>query len=149
MSDILMTATPANYEPTTPAHPTLFLTTPEFLNHESLVKQHDTVLWQAFNTHGKYAKIVHHADYFCLAVNDQKEYLASAFIIEVGQKWLIEYVMTNPTEQNKGAGSAVMNEIMTQARQNNIQWVILNCDPVKESGKLPTFYEKFGFKTAM
>lgn len=124
---------------------TQFLSTKDFYQQEDLVQSHDQVLWQAFHTHGKYQQLVRHADWFCVATDPDNNYLASAFVVELASKWLIEYVMAKPDSQNKGAGSSVMARIMIEAKQKNIQYVILNCDPKKETGKLPAFYQKFGF----
>ena len=148
MADIIMLAEPAKVDVTPGPQTTHFFSTTEFFTQEDLIKSHDNVLWQAFHTHGKYQKIVRHADWFCVAVDTNNNYLASAFVVELGSKWLIEYVMADPTSQNKGAGSSVMARIMQEAKERTIDFAILNCDSQKDSGKLPAFYNKFGFRQA-
>lgn len=146
MPDILMVAESAKADLKPGPLPTHFLSSKDFYQQEDLVQSHDAVLWQAFHTHGKYQQLVRHADWFCVATDVANNYLASAFVVELAAKWLIEYVMAKPDSQNKGAGSSVMTRIMIEAKQKNIQYVILNCDPKKENGKLPAFYAKFGFR---
>lgn len=143
--DILMVANPNEYKPQDTTHQTLFLTTQEFWNHEELVKQYDFVLWQAFHTHGKYMQIMQRATYFVVAV-DKDMYLGSAAVCEIGNIWLVEYVITNPEHTKQGVGSAVMDRVMQEARKQNIQFGVLNCDPGKNDGQLPKFYGRFGFK---
>lgn len=143
--DILMVADPNSYRKQKTTFATQFLTTEEFYQNENLVKSHDKVLWQAFHTHGKYARIVQHAEYV-VVVHEKSQYVSSALIIPIGAKWLLEYVMTDPAYQGQGAGSAIMDRAMQEAKKHKAQWVILNCDPEKNQGQLPTFYAKFGFK---
>lgn len=143
--DILMWADPSKYQVQKSAFPTLFLPIHDFWQNEPLVKQYDEALWQNFHTHGKYARILQHAEYIALAIDKQKNYVGSALIVPVGAKWLLEYVMTNPNQQGKGIGSAVMDKTLREAKKAKVQWVILNCDPEKNQGQLPTFYSKFGF----
>lgn len=144
--DILMAANPRNYRTQISSYKTIFLPIQEFWKKENLVQEHDAVLWQVFHTHGKYMKIAQKASYGVIAVDTKGRYLGSALIIESGKKWLIEYVMTNPKQEGKGVGSAVMNCMMKYAKKQNIQFVILNCDPKKNNGQLPAFYGRFGFK---
>ncbi|MEX0649591.1 MAG: GNAT family N-acetyltransferase [Candidatus Andersenbacteria bacterium] len=144
--DILMVANPSQYTKQPLSTQMQWLSAVDFWQQEELVKVHDSVLWQSFNTHGKYQRVVQHATWFAVATNEDGHYIASAFVIEVGRKWLIEYVMTDPAKQGKGVGSAIMNRIMTEAKIQQIEWVILNCDPDKNNGQLPAFYSKFGFK---
>ena len=146
MADILMIARPKEQTYPTSKIKTLFLPTDDFWQKEELAQAHDKVLWQAFHTHGKYARKVKYAEWFTVAVDAKGKYLGSAFIVPVGEKWLIEYVMTDPSQQKKGIGSAVMARIMREARKRQIEWVILNCDPKAHGGILPKFYSKFGFK---
>lgn len=145
MPDILMVANPNEYTAQETKHTTLFLTTQEFWEKEELVKQYDNVLWQAFRTHGKYMQIMQRATYFIVAA-DSETYLGSAAVIEIGNIWLVEYVITNPAHTQKGVGSAVMDRIMQEAKKANIQFGVLNCDPEKNDGQLPKFYGRFGFK---
>lgn len=144
--DIVMLASPRNYRTQPSSYKTIFLTIQEFWKKEDLVQEHDAVLWQAFHTHGKYMAIVQKVSYAAVAIDNKKRYLGSALVIESGKKWLIEYVMTNPKQEGKGVGSAVMNCIMKHAQKQKIQFVILNCDPKKNNGQLPSFYGRFGFK---
>lgn len=146
MSDILMIADPGTYRRQKTIFKTLWFSLEEFYEQEKLVKAHDDVLWQSFHTHGKFMNIVRHARWYAVAVDKNNHYISSAFIVEIGQKWLLEYLMTNPTKQSKGAGSAIMNRIMQEAKKRKMQWIILNCDPNKNNGQLPAFYAKFGFK---
>lgn len=146
MSDILMIARPGAVAIKPGPFPTKFLAINEFFTDESLVQAHDTVLWRAFHTHGKYARITRHAEYVVVALDRKGKYRASALVVPVGAKWLVEYVMADPRQQNQGAGTSVMARIMHEAKRHKISWVILNCDPWKEKGKLPAFYQKFGFK---
>lgn len=146
MADILMIAEPSSVHSSTPALLTvLWLSAEAFWQREELVKKHDAVLWQAFHTHGKYARIVTHATWFAVAVDTHGQYVSSAFVIAVGQKWLIEYVMTDPEKRGGGAASSVMNEVMRRAQEDGVRWVLLNCDPKADNGHLVTLYEKFGF----
>lgn len=147
MSDILMITNPTKYRGQKVSFRTLFLNAEEFYQREKLAKRFDEILWQAFHTHGKYARIARHIEYAAVAVEKKGNYLSSAFIIPVGTKWLLEYVVTDPKQQGKGAASAVMNRVMQEAKKQKIQWVILNCDPHKNSGQLPKFYSKFGFRS--
>lgn len=147
MSDILMIARPGAVAIKPGPFPTTFLAINEFFTDEKLMQAHDTVLWRAFHTHGKYARIARHAEYVVVAHDKKGAYRASALVVPVGAKWLVEYVMADPRQQNQGAGSSVMARIMREAKRYQVSWVILNCDPLKEKGKLPTFYQKFGFKT--
>ena len=140
-----MLASPASYKKQQSAFETVFLSKSNFWRQEKLIKQHDTTLWQAFHTRGKYQDIVAKADWFAIATKTQK-YVSSAFVIEVGDKWLLEYVMTDPTKQNRGAGSSVMNRIMSEAKRRKIKWVLLNCDDRKNRNQLPNFYATFGFR---
>lgn len=146
MADILMVADPQRHKLKLGKHRTQLLLPEEFFANEKLNKAHDEALWQSFHTHGKYARIARHAEYFVVALDNQERYLGSAFIIPVGQKWLIEYVMTTPHRQQKGVGSAVMARAMQEAKKRGIQWCVLNCDPTAHGGILPSFYAKFGFK---
>lgn len=141
-----MVAKPAEYVPKKSTHQTVWLSSTEFWNNEKLVREHDEVLWQAFHTHGKYQHAVQKADYFAVAVNEAGNYLSSAFVIAVSDVWIIEYVMTNPAFEGKGAGSAVMDRIMMEAKKAESTWAVLNCDPAFREGQLPKFYGKFGFK---
>ncbi len=145
MADIFMVADPSahTYEPG--PLKTLWLSTEEFWRLEELVKKHDEVLWQSFHTHGEYARTVKLATWFAVAVDAKGQFVSSAFVIVVGRKWLMEYVMTDPDQRAKGAGSSVIREVMRRAKEQLAQWVILNCDPAKNGGKLPAFYGKFGF----
>lgn len=145
--DILMTAEPEKYRAQKSAFKTLFLSVDEFYQSEKLARRFDEILWQAFHTHGKYARIARHIEYAAVAVDKKGNYLSSAFIIPIGTKWLLEYVVTDPEKQGRGAASAVMNQVMQSAKEQKIQWVILNCDPHKNSGQLPRFYSKFGFRS--
>ena len=144
--DILMVANPNEYQKQETTHQTLFLTTQEFWKKEELVKQYDDVLWQAFRTHGKYMQIMQRASYFAVAVDEQETYLGSAAVCEIGNIWLIEYAITNPAHTQQGVGSAVMDRIMQEAKQADMQFGVLNCDPEKNDGQLPKFYGRFGFK---
>lgn len=144
--DILMVAEAASYQGKRPAFRTLFLTTEEFYQNEDLAKRYAEVLWQGFHTRGKYARIARHAEYFAVAVDARGHYLSSAFVVPVGAKWLLEYVITDPAKRGKGAGSAVLDRVMREAKKAKIQWVILNCNPKKNNGQLPALYAKFGFK---
>ena len=140
-----MVANPNEYQAQETKHQTLFLTTQEFWEKEELVKQYDSVLWQAFHTHGKYMQIMQRASYFAVATHEN-EYLGSAAVVEIGNIWLVEYVITNPAHTQKGVGSAVMDRIMQEAKKVSIQFGVLNCDPEKNGGQLPKFYGRFGFK---
>ncbi len=141
-----MTANPAQYRrQKTAPFKTLFLPVEEFYQNETLTQRHDEVLWQDFHTHGKYARIAKHVEYVAVAVDKDERYVASALIVPLGAKWILEYVMTDPLHQGKGAGSAVMDCVMREAKRHKAQWVILNCDPKKNQGQLPRFYAKFGF----
>ncbi|MEX1112244.1 MAG: GNAT family N-acetyltransferase [Candidatus Andersenbacteria bacterium] len=144
--DILMIANPREYVSHSSTTSTKWLSAEEFWHQEDLVKKHDQVLWQSFNTHSKYQRTVQQAMRFAVAVDDNTYYLGSAFVIEVGHKWLVEYVMTDPEQQGRGIGSAIMDRIMSEAKAAQVTWVILNCNPTKNSGQLPAFYTKFGFK---
>ena len=141
-----MVANPNEYKPQETKHTTLFLTTQEFWKKEELVKQYDEVLWQAFHTHGKYMQIMQRASYFVVAIDKQEQYLGSAAVCEIGNIWLVEYVITNPSHTQEGIGSAVMDRIMQEAKNQDIQFGVLNCDPEKNDGQLPKFYGRFGFK---
>ncbi len=123
--DILMVANPNEYQKQETTHTTLFLTTQEFWKKEELVKQYDEVLWQAFHTHGKYMQIMQRASYFVVAA-DENTYLGSAAVCEIGNIWLIEYVITNPTHTQRGVGSAVMDRTMQEAKTkiSNLQYSI-------------------------
>ncbi|MBI1833203.1 MAG: GNAT family N-acetyltransferase [Candidatus Andersenbacteria bacterium] len=146
MPDIVMVAKPSEYVSKESTYKTLWLTAADFWQNEALVRTHDEVLWQAFRTHGKYQHAVQKADWFAVAVDEAGQYVSSAFVITVSDVWIIEYVMTNPTFEGKGAGSAVMGRIMTEAKKAGSTWAVLNCDPEFREGQLPKFYSKFGFK---
>lgn len=141
-----MAADPRRYVKQKAAFQTAFLTAEQFYQNEGLTKRHEEVLWRSFHTHGKYARIARHAEYVAVAVDQNKNYVASTFMIPLGAKWILEYVMTDPVRHGKGAGSAVMDCVMREAKKRHIEWVILNCDPKKNQGQLPKFYAKFGFK---
>lgn len=143
-----MVAQPSEYVPKKSTYETLWLASSDFWENETLVQAHDKVLWQVFHTHGKYQHAVQKADWFAVAVDDESNYLSSAFVIAVSDVWIIEYVMTNPAFESKGAGSAVMNRIMTEAQKTGATWSVLNCDPEFRGGQLPKFYGRFGFKEA-
>lgn len=144
--DILMIAEPKTYRPQKAKVKTLFLSAEEFYQNEKLAKGFSDVLWQVFHTRGKYARVARHVEYVVVAVDAKGTYLGSLFIVPVGAKWLLEYVMTSPNQQGKGVGSAVMDKVLREAKRQKVQWVILNCDPEKNSGQLPRFYAKFGFQ---
>lgn len=145
-NNILMVAAPSTYEEQSPPFSTLWLSMQDFWRqHEQLVAAHDDVLWQVFNTHGKYMRKASIAQWIAIAVDDNENYVSSAFVIDGVDKWLVENVMTNPNLHQKGAGSSVMNRLMSEARKASISWVILNCDPNKNDGQLPKFYSKYGF----
>lgn len=145
-SDILMWADPKAYRLQKTKLKTLFLSAEDFYTNEKLAKRFDEILWQAFHTHGKYARIARHVEYAAVAVDRKGNYVGSAFVVPVGAKWLLEYVVTDPALQGRGAGSAVMDRLMREAKKAGAEWVILNCDPEKNQGQLPAFYAKFGFK---
>lgn len=144
--DILMVAEPRFYRGRQTNFRTVWLTADDFYQHEKLAKRYDEILWQDFHTHGKYARIVRQAEYFAVATDSRGHYVSSAFIVSSGAKWLLEYVMTDPKHQGKGAASAVLDRIMREAKRAKAQWVILNCDPQKNNGQLPALYGKFGFE---
>lgn len=148
MADILLVAEPKQYK----AHAqksrnikTHWLTTDQFWQNEKLAKEHDSILWQAFHTHGKYMRLIKLAHYIAVATTNSR-YLGSALVVVAGDKWLLEYLMTNPAKQGQGIGSAVIDRIMREARRAKARWVVLNCNPDKNNGQLPKFYAKFGFK---
>lgn len=145
-NDIIMVAHPATYRGKPGPFKTLWLSAEAFWQNEELATAHDETLWQAFHTHGKYAQIVRQARWFVVAVDTKGRYVSSAFVVSVGKKWLLEYVMTSPQKQGKGAGSALIHRLMAEAKKRSIHWVILNCDPKKNNGQLPKFYGQFGFK---
>lgn len=146
MGDILMVATPSQYKSLRLEGNVKMYPTADFWQQEDIVKQHDEALWSAFHTHGKYQQIVAKADMFFVATNENGQYLASALVITIGDKWIVEYVMAHPKHQRKGAGTVIMNAIVETAKNHKAQWVTLNCDPEKNNGQLPKFYSKFGFK---
>ena len=141
-----MIASPAAQKYPASRFETKFLSPNEFFDEEKLVKRHDDIVWKIFRTHGKFMKKVKSASWFAVAVNEKGDYVSSAFIIDGHEVWIIENVMTDPEQQSKGAGSAVMAQIMREAKKRNVQWVILHCDPAKNDGQLPKFYSKFGFR---
>lgn len=149
MADILMVATPSRYR--RPYQSPKFirihwLTAAQFWQNETNAQRHDAILWQAFHTHGKYMQIARLASHFAVATDRRGRYLASAMIIPVGAKWLLEYLMTDPARQNRGVGSAIINRVTQEARRAGTRWVILNCDPAKNNGQLLKLYTTLGFK---
>ncbi len=143
--DVLMVAAPRSYRKQKFGFKTLFLTAEQFYQNEALVQRHDEVLWQSFHTHGRYGRIARQVEYVVVAIEKSTQYVSSALIVPVGAKWLVEYVMTDPLYQGRGAASAVMDQVMREAKKHHIQWVILNCNPKKNQGQLLKFYAKFGF----
>lgn len=149
--EILMVAEPALHDYTPGPYRTSFLTAEEFWQREDLVNQHDAVLWKLFHSHGKYQWKVREARWFCVAVDPgpsgtEETYVSSAFVIDGYEKWLVEYVMTDPGHQGQGAASSVMSCLMQRAKNARVRWVILHTDPKKNDGQLPRFFGKFGFR---
>lgn len=144
--DTLMVARLRGYRPQKTSFQTLFLTVEDFYAREEFVRQLDKVLWHGFHTHGKYMHLVRHAEYAVVAVDKNKQYVASAIVIPIGPKWLLEYVITDPKKRGKGAASAVVERFMREAKKAKVEWVILNCNSRLNSGQLPKFYSKFGFQ---
>lgn len=144
-----MIADPRRYRKRNSAFRTLFLTVEEFYRNESFAKRLDKVLWHGFHAHGKYAWLSRHAEYVVVAIDKNKQYIASGLIIPVGPKWTLEYVITDPKHRGKGGASAVLDRTMREAKKQQLQWVILNCNPKKLRGQLPAFYANFGFKTIL
>lgn len=149
-NNILMIADPSAYIERPASFSTLWLTMHElWRDHENLTAAHDDIIWQVFNTHGKYMRKASIAQWAAIAIDESGKYVSSAFIIDGVDKWLIENVMTDPALHQRGAGSSVMNRIMAEAKKNQVSWTILTCDEKKNNGQLPAFYSKFGFKKAM
>lgn len=149
MVDVLMVAKPRDYKnrgQIGSCKPE-FLSAEEFFEREYLYREYEEELWRHFHTRGKRMGIEKCARWFAVASSSMPNahYLGSACVIVLGEKWIVEYVMTKTEFQNQGIGSALMDWVMGQARNRNARWVILNCDPEKEKGKLLHFYKKFGF----
>lgn len=144
--EILMVAEPGRHRFPRPAWKTVFVKAADFFANERLVRRHDEILWQAFHTHGKYLQKICQAAYFAVALDRRGTFLASAFVIDTVEIWLLEYVMADPDVQGRGAGTAVMSRIMQEAKKRKTAWVVLHCDADKNQGQLPAFYAKFGFQ---
>jgi GNAT superfamily N-acetyltransferase len=145
MADMLMVAEPMAHRYPPARYATKFLTADEFYNEEKLIKRHDDIIWDVFNTHGKYMKKVINARWFAVAVDHRGNYVSSGFVIDSVETWIIENVMTDPKQQGAGAGGSVMTKIMREAKKRRVSWAVLHCDAQKNDGQLPGFYGRFGF----
>ncbi|MDP3685703.1 MAG: GNAT family N-acetyltransferase [bacterium] len=155
MADVLMVANPQEYTILTPPGrqetcpcEVQFLSATEFCDDEQLYRAYEEELWRHFRTRGKRASIERCASHFAVAHEGRSEgrrYLGSACVVTLGAKWLVEYVVVKREIQSRGIGSWIMNVVMRNARLLKAKWVILNCDPGRENGKLLRFYQKFGF----
>lgn len=148
MSTILMVANASPYRSSPSGHPlgiaTQRMTMRDFYRTESLVRSHDNALWKQFHTHGSYAHLAQKTDYIVVARDEPGRYVGSAMIIALDkERWLVEYVITIPGEENHGIASAVLDQIMRDAHKRGVKWIMLKCE---DNEKLPPFYRKFGFR---
>ncbi len=115
----------------------------DFYRTENLVRSHDDALWKQFHTHGSYAHLTQKTDYIFVARDELGRYIGSAMIIELDkERWSAEYVITAPGEENRGVASAVLGQIMCDAHERGVKWIMLKCE---DNEKLPRLYSNFGF----
>lgn len=147
MADILMVAHVEKYPhpDTINIESTRLLSAAEFWQEEEVVRQYNNTLWKCFKSRGKHGRISSQTTWVVTVFNQELQYVSFANIIVVGEKWLLEYVMTDPAHEQKGHGVRLMRRVTHAAKRRGARWIILNCDPKKYDGHLKKFYEKFGF----
>ena len=147
---ILMVAWPQHYSvdeavlTQQPLVDTRFLTMQSFTRQEKLCAPYEQTLWAVFHTRGLFLDVVRHADW-CVCALQNELLMGSLLVCPVGHKWFVEYVMVDPAHQGHGFCTALLDRLMREAQRHGVHWVLLNCDAVKDGGKLPVIYQKFGF----
>jgi hypothetical protein len=131
---------------------TLFLSFYDFVRREDLCRAYHEVLAKKFSAkefskQGKHDRIYSKTDWVVAGLDDLDQPVSFALIVELGCKWIIEYVMTNPENEGTGIGSAVTARIFHAAYERaftsneRILFVVLDC---KEHNV--EFYKKKGLK---
>ena len=140
--DVLMMFNVADMDPTKiDITRTMFMEAREFRSHEDYYKKYRELVEKLFQTRGKHDDISGHATWYALTFDESGEIVGFALVIEVGQKWLIEYVMVAPEYQNQGYCGRLIRSIHRQAIRRKARWLILNCKP-----KITRVYASYGFR---
>ncbi len=123
--------------------------------HEPLCRAYDETIHAlfhdkelGFHRHHVHAQALQKADWIATAFNQQEDPVAFALIVSLGEKWVLEYVMTHPDFRSSGLGRQVMWRILYEAWERKIPWVILNCT-IQDEGErraLAPYYADFGFR---
>lgn len=136
---------------------------PEFVSVETMFRPMDELLHKAelnrsfkqvademftakeFTNWGKFVDTMRKADHVVLALDEQKAVVGFALIVDVANRWCLEYVSVRPNQQGKKIGHHLLNLLMRKAKQLEVERIDLKCDRTKRDGYLPHLYGKFGF----
>lgn len=132
---------------------TRIVTSTDFRHNEDFCAAYDETVHalfhdekHGFHNHAKHALIYFKADFFVVGFNEENEPVGFALVVAVGEKWMVEYVMTHPDHRGKKIAHNMMNRILYEAPRHRIRLLILNCTPSTPGHPgLDHLYEEFGF----
>lgn len=137
---------------------TRFLTSTDFLEKELFCEAYDETIHalfydkkHGFHRHHVHAQTYHQANLFVVGLNEMGDPVGFALIIALGEKWLVEYVMTHPDWRGRSIATRMMQRILREATESRVRWIILNCSPKASKPEDPPglelMYAEFGFNT--